>query len=151
LHLAWSHCTIKTSKGKEILIGVISIETDDLLGGGIGPKWATAIEKLRKNFDFGRWKNLMEASQEYGGRTIKQLQDYGFQVSMGRYLKGKAKAIPLGRGRASQLESPANPQGVTGMRGLVGSLSWASREGMPQGAGEASLLASCFPSRRSKT
>ena len=31
------------------------------------------------------------------------------------------------------------------MRRLVGSLSWATREGVPQGAGEASLLASCFP------
>ena len=35
----------KTSKGKEILIGVISIETDDLLGRGIGPKWTAAIVK----------------------------------------------------------------------------------------------------------
>ena len=64
---------------------------------------------------------------------------------MGRYLKEKAKEIPLARGRASQLEPPATPQEVTGMRGLVGSLSWATREGMPQGAGEASLLAGSFP------
>jgi hypothetical protein len=46
----------QTSKGKEILIGVISIETDDLLGGGIGTKWDTSIEKLRKKFEFGRWE-----------------------------------------------------------------------------------------------
>ena len=31
------------------------------------------------------------------------------------------------------------------MRGLVGKLNWASREGMPQGAGDASLLASTLP------
>lgn len=49
------------------------------------------------------------------------------------------------RGRASQLESPANPQEIIGMRVLVGSLSWTTREDMPQGAGEASLVASCFP------
>ena len=46
----------QTSKGKDILIGVISIETDDLLGGGIGPKWIAAIETLRSEFDFGPWK-----------------------------------------------------------------------------------------------
>ena len=62
---------------------------------------------------------------------------------MGRYLKEKARAIPSPRGRA--LEFPATAQEVTGMRGLVWSLSWATREGMPQGAGETSLLASCFP------
>ena len=133
------------SKGKEILIGVISIETDDLLCGGIGPKRTAAIATLRNNFDFGFWKNLQEESQAYGGRTIKQLLDFGFQVSMGRYLKEKAREIPLPRGRASQLESPATAQQVTGMRRLVGSLSCATREGMPQGAGEANLLASCFP------
>ena len=31
------------------------------------------------------------------------------------------------------------------MRGVVGKLNWASREGMPQGAGDASLLASTLP------
>ena len=106
--------------------------------------------KTRSKFDFGRWKNVQETSQEYGGRTISQLQDIGFEVSMRRYLKEKARAIPLPRGRASQLESPATAQEVTGMRGLDGSLRWASREGMPQGAGEASLLASCFPEPKVK-
>ena len=69
---------------------------------------------------------------------------------MGRYLKDEAKAIPLPRGRTSQLESPATAQEITGMHGLVGSLSWATREGMPQGAGQASLLASCFPEPKVK-
>jgi hypothetical protein len=86
----------------------------------------------------------MEAQQEYGGRTLRQQPDYGFTISMGRYLKEKAKEIPLGRGRASQLLSPATPQEVTGMRGLVGSLSWATRESMPRGAREASLSAGSF-------
>ena len=31
------------------------------------------------------------------------------------------------------------------MRGVIGKLNWASREGMPQGAGDASLLASKMP------
>ena len=31
------------------------------------------------------------------------------------------------------------------MRGILGNLNWATREGMPQGAGEASLLASTMP------
>ena len=31
------------------------------------------------------------------------------------------------------------------MRGVIGKLNWASREGMPQGAGDASLLAAKMP------
>ena len=34
------------------------------------------------------------------------------------------------------------------MRGVVGKLQWASREGMPQGAGDASMLAATFPTPR---
>ena len=114
---------VRCQQGQRDFDRVISIETDDLLGGGIGLKWDRAIEKPKSKFEFGRWKDLMEAQQEYGGRTIRQLQDFGFTISMGRYLKEKAEEIPLGRGRACQLESPATPQEVTGMRGLVGSLS----------------------------
>ena len=31
------------------------------------------------------------------------------------------------------------------MRGLNGKLNWAAREGMPQAAGDASLLSACMP------
>ena len=37
------------------LCGVIIIETDDLLGAGIGQKFKDAIERLRERFKFGSW------------------------------------------------------------------------------------------------
>ena len=64
---------------------------------------------------------------------------------MTRYLQEKAREIRLERGRASKLNEDAEPGEIAGMRGLVGSLQWASRKGMPQGAGDASILASTFP------
>ena len=38
-----------------------------------------------------------------------------------------------------------NETEIRQMRGLVGKLNWASRQGMPQGAGDASILASILP------
>ena len=46
--------------GSEQLTGLIVIETDDLLGGGIGSKWTNAIAQLRNTFKFGSWTWLRE-------------------------------------------------------------------------------------------
>ena len=44
----------------------------------------------------------------------------------------------------------ATPGEITGMRGLIGSVSWATREGMPYGAGDTSILASTLPQPKVK-
>ena len=62
---------------------------------------------------------------------------------MARYLKDKGKEVHVTRGRDN--EAMATPAGITGLRGLIGNLNWATRERMPQGAGEASILASTLP------
>ena len=62
------------------LTGLLCVETDDLLGGGFGPKFDSAVTALRKEYEFGKWKDLQEASTEYGGRTISQMSDYSFKV-----------------------------------------------------------------------
>ena len=68
-----------------------------------------------------------DAATESGGRTLKQPQDASFKIPMTRYSKEKAKEIEIAHGRCEDL--------------------WASREGVPQGAGDASILASsmAFP------
>ena len=76
---------------KQQLCGAIVIETDDFLGGGVGPKWDKAIAAFRKRFDFGKWKMLQDAPLEFGGRTIRQLPDFGFEISMGRYLRQRGQ------------------------------------------------------------
>ena len=42
----------------------MTIETDDLLGGSIGPKCAEAVAELRKRFKFGKWVELMKQSTD---------------------------------------------------------------------------------------
>ena len=137
-------------KDKSQLTGLIVVETDDLLGGGTGPKFHDAVEQLKKRYKFGKWKVLMEESTEYGGRTLRQSKDYGFTISMSRYLREKADPIRLERGRGKDQEAEATPQEITQMRGVVGKISWTAREGAPQGAGDASLLAGTFPQPKVK-
>ena len=123
--------------------GLIIIETDDLLGGGIGPKFQYAIEELQKIFKFGSWHWLMERSRQYGGRTLFQRADFSFTVDMNRYLKDRAHEIKIATGRKPEMD--ATPTEVSAGRGLMGSLNWATREGMPQGCGDCSMIASSFP------
>ena len=47
------------------LTGIICVETDDLLGGGCGPKFHDAMEALRKRYKFGKWKMLMDEPTGY--------------------------------------------------------------------------------------
>ena len=92
----------------------------------------------------------MDEPTEYGGRTLKQSKDFGFTISMTRYLRDKAEPIHIARGRGKDQEADATPSEITQMRGVVGKLNWSSREGMPQGAGDASLLAGTLPNPKVK-
>ena len=44
------------------LSGLVVIATDDLLGGGIGPKFEAAVATLRKTYTFGKFKVFMDLS-----------------------------------------------------------------------------------------
>jgi len=50
----------KRDTDKSSLCGVIVIETDDLLGGGIGPKFDEAMKRLRARFKLCSWHYLQE-------------------------------------------------------------------------------------------
>ena len=65
---------------EEQLSGLIVVETDDLLGGGIGPRFQNAVAQLKKRYTFGKWKVLMDEATEYGGRTLRQSPDFGFVI-----------------------------------------------------------------------
>jgi hypothetical protein len=100
----------KIGKVEKQFSGLICVETDDLLGGGMAnaPKFHQAVEALRKEYNFGKWKILQEGPTEYGGRTLWQLPSYDFKISMTRYLKEKAVQIQLPRGHAK------DPKALTG-------------------------------------
>eukprot|EP00973_Karenia_brevis_P035741 4931691-Karenia_brevis.AAC.1 len=59
-------CMYETLNGKsDQFSGLIFVETDDLLGGGVGSKYEAAVEALRKTYEFGKRKVQMDAPTEY--------------------------------------------------------------------------------------
>eukprot|EP00971_Amphidinium_carterae_P239845 4761634-Amphidinium_carterae.3 len=130
------------------LTGVIVVETDDLLGGCSGPLAEASKEKLTKSLVFGHFEYLQKRAVTYGGRLLKQAPDGSFTISMASYIEEKASAVVLERGR--QDEDSANTQEITRLRGILGSLMWAGREGVPHLLGEVSLLSSTLPEPKIK-
>ena len=92
----------------------------------------------------------MDRPTEYDGRTVKQLVDFSIQISMTRYLREKSAEIKMERGRGKDPEALTSVGEITQMRGVVGKLNCASREGMPQGSGDANLLAGTLPNPKVK-
>jgi len=134
------------------LSGLVVIETDDLLFGGVGPKYLQGIEAMRKSFTFGAWHDLRLAPKQYGGVTIHQMKDCGFTISMSRYLNDNPRQIKIDRGKDGRRdqEELANPGEVTGMRAVIGVMNWACRKGCPQGSGDVSILATKLPNPQVK-
>ena len=113
----------------DVFTRFICVETDDLLGGGIGPKYQAAIDTLRKTYTFGKWKVLQEQSTEYGGHTLKQFPDYSFHISMTRYLKEKAKEAnrrALGAVRAARIAEQRSEDAISALED-VRSQSWREK------------------------
>ena len=102
------------------LSGLLVVETDDLLGGGIGDKFHRAVDQLKRRLKFGKWIVLQEKATEYGGRTLKQHSNFDINISMVRYLKEKGREVVLQRGRCKIPLAPADASEVAAMRGLNG-------------------------------
>eukprot|EP00971_Amphidinium_carterae_P332368 6466496-Amphidinium_carterae.1 len=124
------------------LCGAVIVETDDLLFGGKGGEFRQAMLNIRESFRFGHWQSLKHQPADYSGRRIVQRADFGFEVEMVSYLREKATNIALTRERRQQPTDPLTDEERTQYRGLIGSLTWASRMAMPQLAGEVSIMAS---------
>ena len=71
--------------------GVVCAETDDLHGGGEGPKFEAAVDAWRRTYGFGKLKIWLDAHTEYGGRTLRQLKDFSIQISMTRDIEEVSK------------------------------------------------------------
>ena len=126
------------------------METDDLLGGGTGDKFFEALETLKPKYWFGTWKEFMDVSHEYGGRALQHFEYLSLSFSMVRYLRDRARRIKLDRGRCKNPEALANETETTLMRGLTGKINGATKEGMPNSCGDASLLSATLPTSRVK-
>ena len=126
-----------------VLLGAIAVEVDDLFMVGHSRHWKK-MEELRSKYTFGKWVWLREAEQgcAFNGRRIRQTQENGYLVDMQKFVEERLSPVKLGPGRASKKKDEATEDEVAAMRALCGGLNWLSKEGRPDAAGPASLLAS---------
>eukprot|EP00971_Amphidinium_carterae_P112543 2228811-Amphidinium_carterae.1 len=137
-----SPCIFLFYDQQECMCGALLVETDDLLFGGHGSEFEQAMNNIKQRFKFGHWRSLQGKPADYSGRRLVQLTDHSFEVEMTSYLKEKANPIVLSKERREQPTALLTDGERTQYRGLIGSLTWASRMAMPQMAGEVSIMAS---------
>ena len=125
------------------LAGILVVEVDDLFAVG-SEEFYKNIEKLRNRFQFGKFVFLQaeENGASFNGRRIKQQANFDFLIDMEKFVDERLNVVSLAPGRKGQLEEPATEEERDLTRAAVGSLTWAAKEGRPDAAATASLIAS---------
>ena len=128
--------------------GIVVIEIDDLLEAG-SQRHREKMNLLEKRFRFGKVTNLMEtdAGSGYAGRRLRQRKDFSFVYSMTDYVTNRLRYVDVSR----RVTKKAAPQTAllddeeSQLRGVIAAINWTAREGRPDAAAAASILAGCFP------
>ena len=134
-------CTFRLFKqGK--LCGLIVVEVDDLLTMGDQFHFQK-MEELQRRFKFGKFKFLDEEEKgvSFNGRRLRLSSDGTYRIDMQKFVEERLKEVNLQVGRASQKEQEATEAEKAEARAVVGALTWAAKEGRPDCAAAASLIA----------
>eukprot|EP00913_Durusdinium_trenchii_P030436 g28511.t1 len=117
-------------------------EVDDLFGAG-DEYFFQQMEQLRQRFDFGKFVMVdqEEAGVGFNGRRIKH-QGGDFLIDMEKFVTERLSPVRLSQGRATKAKEDATEEEKELVRAAVGSLTWAAKEGRPDAAAAASLIAS---------
>ena len=123
-----------------VLEGLVVVEVDDLLIMGTS-KFFQRFEGLKQRFEFGKFVKVKEQEEgtSFNGRRIRHVNG-DFMIDMEKFVKERLEPVSLDRGRKA--EDPATPEEKERTRAVVGSLTWAAKEGRPDAAAAASLVAS---------
>ena len=123
--------------------GILVVEVDDLFAVG-GSEFYANLEKLRERFQFGKFVFLKEEAQgaSFNGRRIKQASNFDFMIDMEKFVDERLNPVSLEKGRKGQADDWATEDEKNATRAAVGSLTWAAKEGRPDAAVTASMVAS---------
>ena len=68
----------------------------------------------------------------------------GYEIDMTKFIEERLQEVPLQKGRSTEKEDLATEEEVAATRASVGALTWAAKEGRPDCAAGASLIAGCL-------
>ena len=112
--------------GKRTLHGVLGTHVDDGVGGG-DKLFHDKLNILRKSLPFGSFKQRRFV---FTGIQLEQLPDFSIRASQIDYVNA-IPHIEVGMHRRNQPESPVNDTEMTSLRGLIGSLQYATTHTRP--------------------
>ena len=84
--------------------GHIFIEVDDLATHGNAVRGET-MAKLRRAFQFGKWKSVYNSEGDYAGQTVIQDRSNGFHVHQAKFVRERLTPIVFQKGRRSDRKS----------------------------------------------
>ena len=123
------------------LAGVLGIHVDDGIGGG-NEFYQEKIKLLEKKFRFGSHKTQ---AFTFTGIEVTQRGDNSIHLSQSAYVR-KIKPITIDVNRKTQTTSPVTDNEKLALRGLIGSLQYASTNTRPDLASKLSFLQSAINS-----
>ena len=108
------------------------------------------LQELQTKFSFGKFVNLAEQAEgaSFNGRRIRVLPGGSFEIDMKKYVEERLEEVKLEKGRSTMKEEKANAEEIAATRAAVGAVTWAAKEGRPDCAAGASLIAGCLNSLR---
>ena len=121
------------------LAGVLGVHVDDGIGGG-NEFYQEKIKLLEKKFPFGSHKTQ---AFTFTGIEVNQRGDNSIHLSQSSYVR-KIKPIAIDINRKSQTNSPVTENEKLALRGLIGSLQYASTNTRPDLASKLSFLQSAI-------
>eukprot|EP00435_Cladocopium_sp_Y103_P035320 s3392_g9.t1 len=123
-----------------ILHGMVGVHVDDGICGG-DEVFMSKLSALERKFPFGSHKI---SAFTFTGIEVSQQPDKSINLSQSSYVR-KISSIPIDPNRKTQPELPVTEAERLALRGLVGSLQYASTNTRPDLASRLSLLQSEIP------
>lgn len=139
---AMDPCSFRLFK-EEKLCGLVIVEVDDLLSLG-NEEHYVKMEALQKRFRFGKFKYLDEEPEgaSFNGRRLRIEKDGSYFIDTQKFVEERLQEVHLEVGRSKDKEDEATEDEKKRTRAAVGALTWAAKEGRPDAAAAASLIAS---------
>ena len=145
---AMDPCSFRLFRGQE-LCGLVIVEVDDILSLGNQHHYEK-MEILQRRFKFGKFKYLDEQPNgaSFNGRRLRMAQDGTYLIDMQKFIEERLNEVPLEVGRAKMKEEEATEDEKKLTRAAIGALTWSAKEGRPDAAAAASLIASSLNTLR---
>ena len=112
--------------GRTEIVGVMGVHVDDVLIGGRGPVFEKAVETLRKEFRFRKWK---AGEGAFCGAMLKQ-DPTTFSISVSQQEFAEKLEKPKLRNRENTLMK-VNKQEASSLKSVLGGALWLAKETRP--------------------